>query len=88
MEDQYHFCNSDEKPGKKIWDDIHRHLKELSSDEIIDLYYRLRDACTISGREVCYPNIQHLHATTFEGRRTAVSRGNGFKIKMPSDVVE
>ena len=65
MKDQYQFCNIDEKPGKKNWDDIHRHLEELSSDEIIDLYYRLRDACTVSGGEVCYPNIQYLHATTF-----------------------
>ena len=66
MKGQNQFGNIIEDPETNFWDDIHRHLKELSSDEIIDLYYRLRDACTISGREVCYPNIQHLHATPFE----------------------
>jgi heterodisulfide reductase subunit C len=66
MKGQNQSYNVKEKTEMNFWDEINRQPQELSSDEIITLYYRLRDAHSISGGEVCYHNIQHLHATPFE----------------------
>jgi heterodisulfide reductase subunit C len=55
-----------ELSGKSVWDEINHHLDELSNEEIITLYYQLRDEHTILNGSTYYPNIKHLYATPFE----------------------
>ena len=48
------------------WDEINYHLDQLSDEEVITLYYQLRDEHTIPGKGSFFPNIKYLYATPFE----------------------
>ncbi|MBN1363362.1 MAG: 4Fe-4S dicluster domain-containing protein [Syntrophaceae bacterium] len=52
--------------GISSWNEINRNLNQLSDEEIINLYYQLRDECSGTGKISHFPNIKYLYATPFE----------------------
>ena len=63
------------------WDEINHHLDQLSDEEIITLYYQLRDEHTVSSEGTYFPNIKHLHATPFEREKDRREQSNERKNK-------
>jgi len=54
--------------------DIHPPLDRLSDQEILDLYYRLRDEAQIITEGYFYPNIQLIFATPFEREKDRIEQ--------------
>lgn len=65
MDRQSQWHKIKETPGISYWDEINRRLDQLSNEEIITLYYQLRDEHT-DDQDKHYPNIKHLQMTPFE----------------------
>ena len=63
-----------ENPGMGFWDEINKHLDKLSSEEIIERYYSLRDQQKGTNNYKTYPNMKHLHATSFERRKDCLEQ--------------
>lgn len=66
MTTQHQSCKIKETSGMSSWDEINQRLDQLSNEEIINLYYQLRDEYTISSKGSSFPNIKHLYSTPFE----------------------
>ena len=77
-----------EVPGIRSWDEINRRLDQLSNEEIITLYYQLRDEQT-ADQDKYYPNIKHLHTTPFEREKDRREQKQWLKKqKNVSDIAE
>jgi heterodisulfide reductase subunit C len=66
MNPQSQSCKTKETSGINFWDVINNNLNQLSDEEVITLYYQLRDECTGSNKTSYFPNIKLLYATPFE----------------------
>jgi heterodisulfide reductase subunit C len=66
MNNQDYFYEMGKASEGSSWNAINRNSHQLSDEEIITLYYRLRDEHIDSGAGHYFPNIKHLYATPFE----------------------
>ena len=60
--------------GTQLWDDLKVYPESLSSEELIELYNKLRDEFQIVDNDKLYSNLRHLFATPFERAKDVVEQ--------------
>lgn len=69
--------------------DVDHNLDNMTDEDIINLYYELRDKNKYTDAGKLYPNIKHLYATPFERKKDRIEQVEWLKEqKVVSEVVE
>ena len=63
------------KPQSQSWDELNNHSLDLSEEDLISIYNKLREKHEIAENIRYYPNIKHLHATPFERKKDCAEQG-------------
>jgi len=74
MDNQRH-DTIESKSQSQSWDELNNHSLDLSEEDLISIYNKLREKHDIAENIRYYPNIKHLHATPFERKKDCAEQG-------------